>query len=195
MNRSWRQYLLLIVLTPVACATLAEAPTDGDGQPAFWALLGAGEAVALIRHALAPGTGDPPELRIEDCATQRNLSDGGRLQAQAIGERFRANGIAQARIYSSRWCRCLETARLLALGPVQPFDGLGSFFRNISDEPQRTSAVLALIRDQAVPGKPPLGLVTHQVNITALTGEVPESGEVVVVQPSERGVKVLGRLR
>src|SRR5512145_2006256 len=74
--------------------------------------------VLMLRHATAPGTGDPPNFRLDDCATQRNLDAAGRAQAALLGRRLAQAGIERAKIYSSQWCRCLETARLLELGPV-----------------------------------------------------------------------------
>jgi 8-oxo-(d)GTP phosphatase len=102
--------------------------------------------VLLLRHALAPGTGDPSGFQLEDCATQRNLSDAGREQARALGDRLRAAGVAEARVYSSRWCRCLETARLLELGPVEPEPALDSFFQRRSEGPARTTSALERLR-------------------------------------------------
>lgn len=159
----------------------------------LWKALRTGGAVVLIRHALAPGTGDPSGFRLEDCVTQRNLSDEGRRQARAIGMAFRRNGISAARVLSSRWCRCLETARLLDLGTVEPFAPLDSFFSN----PERAASQTAALREflsRAAAGSPRV-LVTHQVNITELTGVVPGSGEMIVVQADASGeVRVLGRL-
>jgi hypothetical protein len=128
----------LCLLLPLSAA----AQTDAD-EAALWAALRDGGHVALIRHALAPGTGDPPEFRVEDCRTQRNLSPAGRAQARAIGERFRANGIGTAAVFSSQWCRCLDTARALALGEVTPFAGLNSFFAGRGDEARHTRAARA----------------------------------------------------
>ena len=100
------------LLLPIAAAC---AETD---EAALWAALREGGHVALMRHAIAPGVGDPAGFRLDDCTTQRKLSAQGRAQARAIGERFRANGIATAAVFSSQWCRCLDTARELALGEV-----------------------------------------------------------------------------
>ena len=111
-----RLLVFLCLLLPLSAA----AQTQPD-EAALWAALRAGGHVALIRHALAPGTGDPAGFRVDDCATQRNLSPTGRAQARAIGERFRANGIDTAAVLSSQWCRCLDTARELALGEITPF--------------------------------------------------------------------------
>lgn len=138
----------------------------------------------LIRHAIAPGTGDPPGFRIADCATQRVLSDAGRAQAHAVGERLRAQGIASARVLSSAWCRCLETAERLGLGAVAIEPVLNSFFADRSTAEVQTAALRALLRDWAEPR--PLVLVSHQVNITALTGIFPASGEALLVYTSAR---------
>ncbi|MGI8936025.1 MAG: histidine phosphatase family protein [Phormidesmis sp.] len=88
--------------------------------------------VVLLRHALAPGTGDPANFQLNDCSTQRNLSETGREQAIAIGEAFRSRNTPVIEILSSQWCRCLETAELMAVGPVEPFPALNSFFRDRS---------------------------------------------------------------
>ncbi len=152
-----------------------------------------GEAVAIMRHALAPGTGDPPEFQLEDCKTQRNLSSRGRIQARAIGERLRAQGIDAARVYSSRWCRCLDTAQMLGFGQVEKMPALDSFFQDRSKEPSQTAALRDFLL-KLPPGAPVL-LVTHQVNITALTGVFPQPGEIVVIR-HEGGAKteVLGTI-
>lgn len=158
----------------------------------LWAALRSGEAVALIRHAVAPGVGDPSGFKLEDCATQRNLSESGRRQARQIGAAFRENGVTRAKVLASRWCRCLETARLLELGPVEAYPPLDSFF----SDPERGVAQTAAVRDfLRQPGPlPPRVLVTHQVNITALTGVVPDSGEIIVIRPLADGaVEVMGR--
>ncbi len=85
-----------------------------------WTALHAGRHVALMRHTDAPGgAGDPPGFRVDDCATQRNLSAKGRADAARIGARLRSEGIAVERILSSPWCRCMDTATLLELGPVE----------------------------------------------------------------------------
>jgi hypothetical protein len=164
-----------------------------EAEEALWTALRTGEAVALIRHALAPGTGDPAGFKLEDCATQRNLSEEGRRQARQIGAAFRENGMTSAQVRSSRWCRCLETARLLELGPVEPFPALDSFFNQAGRGPAQTTALREFL-SRPHEG-PPRVLVTHQVNITGLTGVVPRSGEMIVVQPTADGdMRVMGRL-
>jgi broad specificity phosphatase PhoE len=137
--------------------------------------------VVLMRHAEAPGTGDPPDFKLDDCATQRNLGDGGRAQAARIGERLRQLGIDQARVLSSQWCRCLETARLLDLGPVKEMPALNSFFGRQEEEKDRTTQLRQFLADLPRDGKPVV-LVTHQVTVTALTGIFPASGEAVLLR-------------
>lgn len=146
-------------------------------------------AVGLMRHAQAPGVGDPATLRLGDCSTQRNLNEAGREQARQIGARLRAGGI-QAQVFSSAWCRTQDTAALLGLGPVRVMPALNSFFADSGAAPDQTAAVLRFI---AYWRGPPLLLVTHQVNITALTGLVPRDGELIVMQPSPAGLAFAGR--
>jgi phosphohistidine phosphatase SixA len=154
-------------------------------EEALWNGLRSGTHVAMMRHATAPGTGDPAIFKLGDCSTQRNLSEEGRAQAKRIGARFRANGIATARVFSSQWCRCLETARLLGLGPVEELPLLNSFFADSEQRDPQTRALKEWLAGQNVPE--PLVLVTHQVNITALTGVYPASGEMVVIGRSDSG--------
>jgi phosphohistidine phosphatase SixA len=146
----------------------------------LWQALKQENHFALIRHALAPGTGDPPDFNIRDCTTQRNLSETGRNQAKNIGVRFRDKGIHKAEVYSSQWCRCLETAALLGLGPVQELEILNSFFRHFENRDKQTEALKSWVNDKEM--RPPHILVTHQVNITAFTGIFPASGEMVIVR-------------
>jgi len=124
--------------------------------------------VLMLRHANAPGTGDPATFRLDDCSTQRNLDVGGRAQATALGKRLAQAGVVAAKVYSSQWCRCLETARLLELGPVEPLPALNSFF----GRPQERAATIATLRAflAALPTRgPPVVLVTHQFTINAFT--------------------------
>lgn len=178
----------LWTLSQVPAAAAAEATPE-----ALWTALRSGGHVVLMRHAEAPGIGDPAGFRLEDCRTQRNLSAAGREQARRLGQRFRDQGVKIARVLSSRWCRCLETARWLGLGPVEPYPPLDSFFQQSERGPQQTAELRRLVSEAR--SGPALLLVTHQVNITALTGVVPQSGEMVVIRPGGNGdFTVLGRL-
>jgi phosphohistidine phosphatase SixA len=149
--------------------------------------------VFLMRHALAPGTGDPANFRLDDCSTQRNLNDAGRDQARRIGEAFKTRGIKVDLVLTSQWCRCRETAELLDLGAVDDFPPLNSFFQDRSTATSQTSETLVYLKGLA-DGQRPF-LVTHQVNITALTRGPVRSGEVIIVDVSNGGdVDVLGRI-
>lgn len=150
-----------------------------------WDALKNGAAFVIMRHALAPGTGDPANFDVDDCATQRNLSDRGRQQARATGELFRSYGIADADVFTSAWCRCRETAELLALGAVRTLAPLNSFFRQRDRREPQTTALKDWLQTRS--RDKPLVLVTHQVNITALTGIFPTSGEVIFVETGSNG--------
>lgn len=169
---------------------LAAGPARAD-EGAAWAALGQGGHVALMRHAVTvPGVGDPPGFRLDDCATQRLLSDAGRDQARRIGAGLRERGAASGRVLTSAWCRCVETAELMDLGPAEVFEPLNSFFGTGDDGARQTAAVRELMAAWQGPGT--LVLVTHQVNITALTGIYPASGEIVVLRPHG---EVVGRIQ
>jgi phosphohistidine phosphatase SixA len=146
-----------------------------------------------MRHAIAPGTGDPANFQVEDCATQRNLSAEGRSQAARTGDAFRQRGVAVDQVLSSQWCRCLDTATLLDLGPVEPFPALNSFFSDRSTAPQQTAAVETFLREQDTPSV--TVLVTHFVNIAALTDTSISSGAMVVMRLNDQNqLEVLGQL-
>jgi phosphohistidine phosphatase SixA len=168
------------------------AAADEAGASATWDALRSGGHVVLMRHASAPGTGDPENFRLDDCSTQRNLSEQGRRQARASGELLRQHGVVDAEVYSSQWCRCLETARLLGFGPVQPLPALNSFFERDERGGPQTAQLRAFINNHA--SARTLILVTHQVNITALTDIYPKSGEAVVLRPHAGKLELVGRL-
>lgn len=132
--------------------------------------------VLMLRHANAPGTGDPPQFRLDDCATQRNLDAAGRAQARRLGEQLARAGIARARVFSSQWCRCLETARLLGLGSVEPLPALNSFYPKPDEREARMAALRTFLAGLPADG-PPVVLVTHQFTISEFTGGgVPSGG-------------------
>lgn len=178
--------ILVVLLLPLAALS---AGARADVAIAMEILKEPG-AVALTRHAYAPGTGDPAAFEIGDCSTQRNLNDDGRAQARALGATFRDHGIARARVFSSQWCRCSETAELLDLGAVVELPAANSFFRWRERREPQTAELKAFIAD--LPPGPPAMIVTHQVNISALTGEYMSSGETVIVRVADDGeVEVL----
>jgi phosphohistidine phosphatase SixA len=149
----------------------------------------------LLRHATAPGTGDPAAFTLGDCSTQRNLSDEGRDQARRIGIRLREAGIAVDIVLTSQWCRSRETAELLGLGQVEAEPALNSFFDGQGYRDAQTKVARARIAELDGSGRKAV-LVSHQVNITALTGVYPASGEVVVIERAGDGtIVVRGRFR
>jgi len=163
------------------------------GEAEAWAALRAGRHVALMRHADAPGGfGDPAGFRLDDCATQRNLSAKGRADAAKIGARLKAEGISFEKIVSSPWCRCVDTATLLQLGPVV----MEATFSNVvvlTDQRQSlTSGGRAVIEQWNGSGN--LLAVTHGANIAAITGIQPASGEIVVVRKGSGGIESIGRI-
>ena len=189
-----RTFVAGVAVLAVCLALVAVRPGAAGEQSALWAALRSGEAIALMRHALAPGTGDPASFDIADCTTQRNLSDIGRAQAGRIGERFRENGVLGPVVYSSAWCRCLETAELLGFGDVSRLPALNSFYTARQRETAQTTALIEWLKSRQKDS--PAILVTHQVNITALTGVYPTSGEFVVARLGTDGkVQVLGSIR
>lgn len=181
---------LALSVVPALTATATPATTD------IWQELRTGRGyVVMLRHALAPGTGDPAGFRLGDCSTQRNLSAEGRRQAIAIGAQWRRERMPVDRVLTSRWCRARDTARLLAVGKVTAYPALDSSF-TVSDTAaaRRAAQVRALIANhRGEPGV--LVLVGHQVNITDVTGVVPASGQAVVVKARPDGtVRVVGTL-
>ena len=178
--------LRLTALAALLTAALAlPAPASGQDASEAWAALQQPGTVAIMRHALAPGGGDPANFALGDCSTQRNLNDAGREQARRIGQAFRDQSIAVDRVLTSQWCRCRDTAELLDLAPVEDFPALNSFFEDRSTRDQQTAAVRDFLAD--APDGEKLILVTHQVNITALTDVFPSSGEVIVIEVGDDG--------
>ncbi|MBY5268307.1 histidine phosphatase family protein [Spiribacter salinus] len=149
--------------------------------------------VLMLRHAIAPGFGDPAEFDINDCTTQRNLSEEGRAQAKSIGERLRGAGLSDVAVYTSAWCRCRETAAEMDLTEAEPHPGLNSFFQ----DRERRDEIVAELRDllAELADGPPAVLVTHQVNIRAITGQGVRSGEGLIVKPDDEGsVRVIASI-
>lgn len=162
-----------LIITPVVAS--------GDSDEA-WAALVKGGHVALIRHGNAPPGygGDPPGFKIDDCKTQRNLDDKGRGEAKALGEAFRQHGVRVDRVLSSPWCRCLDTARLMAVGPVESTWALVPDVN--PNAPSRLSELKKMVAAWQGPGT--LVLVTHAFTVRTLLGFLPTQGEMVVLRPT-----------
>jgi phosphohistidine phosphatase SixA len=150
--------------------------------------------VLMLRHANAPGIGDPPNFRADDCSTQRNLDATGRAQAARLGEQLAKSGVVRAKVYSSQWCRCLETALLLKLGPATELPALNSFYGSTQDREPNLSALRAFLAGLPVDG-PPVVLVTHQFTINAFTGRATVSGGGTIFELNGSGApRVLGEI-
>ncbi len=164
-------------------ATSLALPALSLADEAAWAALKKPGSIVLFRHALAPGGGDPPGFKLDDCSTQRNLSDEGRQQAQRIGSLLQGRGIKAQAVWHSAWCRTRDTAQLafpqLREPTLRAEPAFNSFFGDRSTEPAQTAAARELLLKWRGPGA--LVVVTHQVNITALTEIFPQSGEGVVL--------------
>ena len=150
--------------------------------------------LGLMRHSTAPGSDDPPDFKLGECSTQRNLSAGGRAQAQTIGSRLRQAGLTGVRVVSSQWCRTLDTARLLDIGAVEELPALNSLVSYPAQSAAMTADARKWILGQTL--STPTILVTHQINIGALVNAYPNEGDIVVVQRTSAGdLRVLGTIR
>jgi phosphohistidine phosphatase SixA len=182
-----------LALVALAISLIAAPVAAADDSREAWVALVTGSHVALVRHGNAPPGygGDPPGFKIDDCATQRNMDERGRAQARAVGEAFRQRGVRVDRILSSPWCRCLETAQLMAVGPVENTWAVAASDRS----PDRLVVLKQIVSSWRGPGT--LVLVTHALTVQALVGIMPEQAETVVVRPklgNEPGVDVVGRI-
>lgn len=160
-------------------------PAHGEPAPrdlAFWQLLREGGCVVLMRHAqTVAGLGDPPGFRLGDCSTQRNLSAAGREQARQLGVAFAREGVHVDEVRSSAWCRCTETAHL-AFGRHTVWAPANSFFQG-GDGAAQAREMGRFVREWPTPRN--AVIVTHQVNMTALTGGFPAMGELFLLRPDE----------
>jgi broad specificity phosphatase PhoE len=181
----------LAAVAAIACAT-AWAGDDAK----LWAQLRHGGNVLLIRHASTqPGPGDPQGFKLDDCSTQRNLSDAGRDEAKRIGERLKREGVPIAQVYTSPWCRCRETAAI-AFGRGEDWTPLSSVFDAPERDHEYTERVkkrIGTYSSRAMKGN--VVMVTHNVNIASLTKLSIAPGEIVVARPDGCcGLRVSGRL-
>jgi phosphohistidine phosphatase SixA len=180
-----RKLLLFVLLSSLSSMAAADE--------ALWKLLRAGGQVLFVRHAsTTPGVGDPTGFRLDDCATQRNLSDEGRAEARRLGEWMRQHEIPIERVVSSPWCRCVETAEL-AFGRV---DERWPALSNLFGRSQNAEAQVKAMRPRVAAhrGRGNLVLVSHGSTALALTDISPQQGEVIVLTPSRGGFRIAGRI-
>jgi len=167
--------VIMLCLSTAALANLAGPMTDG-------------QHILLMRHADAPGFSDPAGHRLDQCSTQRNLGEFGKKQAERTGQWLSQQGIESAKVFSSPWCRCIDTATLLKKGPVTIDSSLGSFFENMSRANQQTEGLRQLVQKSLKQfPKTPIIMVSHHVNIEAFTGVVLGSGDMVLVKIGPNG--------
>jgi len=181
------RFFLILVSVTLSFMPAASATEAG------WALLRNGGQVVLLVHANAPGTGDPAHFDIDNCRTQRNLSDRGRQQARRIGALFAARAEPVGQVYASRYCRTLETARLaFGNGLVEAWEPLDPVSSDEEQAAEQRQAILELISDYSDSGN--LVLVTHQDVVRALAGVNAREGEAVIVVPQGEGLHSIGRI-
>jgi phosphohistidine phosphatase SixA len=165
---------------------------------AVWKALRIGGHTILMRHALAPGTFDPPGFKLGDCSTQRNLSDEGRAQAKALGKMFTTMRVVVGTVRSSEWCRCVETAKLaFGANKVQTYPALNSPV--LLTPEQRKANADAIRKDiqnfspRTNPSRANQVFVTHMFNIQDITGESVAEGEILVMREGPQGPQLVGR--
>jgi len=173
----------------VVCIGIA---AGGHAAEPVWDALRTPGAVVIVRHSYAPGSFDPPDARLDDCSTQRNLDEAGRAQAQRVGAAFRERGITVGAVLSSPRCRCLDTGRL-AFGRAEPWLPLGGALRDAELRHRQVTEIkqrIAAHRDG-----PPLVLVTHGSVVSDLTGLDVRMGAFVVLRHAGEGTHtVAGQL-
>jgi len=174
-QRAMAVLFITFCLSTAVLANLASPMTDG-------------QHILLMRHADAPGFSDPAGYRLDQCSTQRNLGEFGKKQAERTGQWLSQQGIESAKIFSSPWCRCVDTAALLNKGPVVIDKSLGSFFESMGQASQQTEALRQLVQKSLKQfPKTPIIMVSHHVNIQAFTGVVLGSGDMVLVKIGPSG--------
>jgi len=179
----------------IICTLLFTQGKFATAQSDLTSKLKDGSHVLLMRHADAPGYGDPKNYQISQCSTQRNLGDLGRKQAKNTGDWLSSQGIEQAKVYSSPWCRCIDTASLLNKGAVKKEAALGSFFDDMSQAKRQTDELVKLIAVERKQNPTmPIIMVTHHVNIESYVGMVVNSGDMVLVKVDPTGRPISSKL-
>ena len=184
----WRALGVLACSALTACASASEA----GAEPDLWYRLAQGGYVLLMPHASAPSTqAIPPELEVEQCARQDHLSEQGRSEARQLGKKLRNHSVSVGRVLTSHDCRCIETAAIV-FGQAEPW--------SVIDDVRTDNAPVA--RDKSIALREAisrwastdnLALVSHQSNIEAALGVIPNSAQVLVIEPlGDAGFRLLG---
>ena len=184
----------IVALSTTQLANAQAAQPSQPTEEALWNELRKGGYVFLIRHAEAPGTFDPPGFQLGVCSTQRNLSEEGRAQSKRLGELFRSKNVLIAQVFSSEWCRCIDTATLaFGAANVKTWSAISS--PRGGDEKQARSNVEAVRQRIAQASlKTNMALVTHMFNIQDITGGGAAQGEIVVLRAQDKQLRVVGRI-
>jgi phosphohistidine phosphatase SixA len=173
-------FLLIIFIT-------INSPVKADLNQNSINELKQGGKLIFIRHAYAPGGGDPINFDINVCNTQRNLNNSGRNQADKIGSLFKDNNISTDKVYSSEWCRCKETA-LIAFNQFETKNFLNSFFSSKFAQNKNSQIKSFKKFIKSWDGKKNLIFVTHYVFISEILDYAPSSGEIII---SDKDLKVI----
>lgn len=176
----------LIIAAALLCA-------PATATEAGWALLREGGQVVLLRHATTPGSGDPANFNVDDCSTQRNLSESGREQADRLGVLISVRAAHTEQVLTSRYCRCLETAQY-AFDDLKPeiFDALDPLSVVLDEAKKQEAAIIERVKSFSGSGN--LVMITHLENIQALTGISARQGEAVIVRVDGDKLRVAGRI-
>ena len=183
LKRKENTFYMKATLTALlmACCFLAQA-SDLSQK------LQSSDYVLLMRHTLAPGVGDPANYSLQDCKTQRNLNAEGRAQAVFVGEWLKKQGVKNAEVHSSVWCRCKDTAALLNFGEYKVEPALASFFDDMSKAKESNLKLQRFIAGKIKSkGDKALIMVTHHVNILEFMGENIASGDMVLAKVNSKG--------
>lgn len=184
MGRAELMMKQIVAMLLLACSLLNQSFAASELSQR----LATSDHILMIRHAYAPGVGDPPGYSLERCETQRVLNQAGREQAVRIGQWLRAQGVKEASVLTSIWCRCRETAELLQLGKPTVLPALASFFDQPAKAPEQNAALQVFVAQQRkTKGSKALILVTHHVNIQAFMGKAIGSGDLVLVRVDDQG--------
>lgn len=190
LTMRFRNFLLKNILSLMILLWVTH-PVQAETNP--WQIWKQPGVQAIMRHATAPGIGDPDNFKLGQCNTQRNLSPQGIEESKALGQKIKENGIKLDNIYSSQWCRCLDTARGLGIANVIELPTLNSFFEERGKSNAQTAGLKEHIAKMDATQK--VLYVTHQVNTTALTGVYPASGEIILFRMNKnQTIEVMGRI-
>ena len=180
------KFLKFLLIISISLTTVIKADLNKDLKNQLLD----GNKLIFIRHAYAPGSGDPNNFNLNDCSTQRNLSEEGRKQAQKIGEFFKKNKFKIEKVFSSEWCRCKETAEI-AFKDYSTKNFLNSFYSSKYAK-NKTKQIEELNNYvQQLKNNQNIVLVTHYVLISEVLNYAPSSGEIVV---SDKNFNMIGSI-